>query len=191
VAVNYASLVGVIAGRRWWMNNDWLNELDECGETPLSRVAKSGRMEIARLLFMREIDDTLREVSQLPPLHRAAYWGYEEAVYDLTDAGADPNELDLQGETPLHKAVRLGNVEAARALVERGADIDIPSLLGLTPLHWAALVGHEALAQFLVDCGANIYARDWVTGGMTPLDFARIMRFNNVASLLERRMALL
>lgn len=167
------------------MNNEWLYTIDACGETPMTRVSRSGRIEIARLMLMQEIDDTLREIANQSPIHRAAYWGYDDAIEELIADGADPNESDMNGETPLHKAVRLGNGPAIEVLVEHDADVNAASAYGLTPLHWAALTGQEEVAEYLLDKGADVRAREFILGGMTPLDFARIMHYRDVIDLLE------
>jgi len=172
------------------MDTEWLYTPDEYGETPLSRVAKSGRAEISRLMIMQEINDAHRELSVMPALHRAAYWGYEDAVKDLIEDGADPSEMDGQGETPLHKAARLGNDEAVETLLMNGAEPDAPNSLGLTPLHWAALTGQEEIIESLLSYGANPFRCDWVTGGMTALDFARCMGYKEASDVLERNMAI-
>jgi ankyrin len=172
------------------VNTDWLYTTDAFGETPLSRVSRSGRIEVARLMLMQEIEDTLREISQLSPLHRAAYWGYEDAIEELIADGADPNEPDPQGETPLHKAVRLANPGAVQVLLDNGAQINAASALGLTALHWAALTGQVEMIEYLLDNGASAHARDSVLGGLTALDFARLMRYEEVTEVLRRYMAI-
>lgn len=172
------------------MNSDWLNTRDSVGETPLMRVSRSGRMEIANIMFFQTIEDAMKEVSHLPALHRAAFWGYDDAIEDLVSEGADPNSTDAQGETPLHKAARLGNTSAIEALVKLGASVDTPNAVGLTPLHWAALTGQSEAVQTLLHLGANPQVRDWVTGGMTPADFARLMRFEEVLDILDDSMGI-
>ena len=171
------------------MNTEWLYTIDGYGETPLTRVSRSGRMEIARLMLVQEIDDTLKEIAKQSPIHRAAYWGYDDAIEELVGNGADPDEPDAQGETPLHKAVRLGNRAAIEALVENGADVNGVNAMGLSALHWAALTGQAEVAEYLIEKGADMHTREWVLGGMTPLNFARIMRYRDVADLIERHMA--
>lgn len=170
------------------MNCEWLYTIDMYGETPLSRVSKSGRIEIARLMLMQEIEDTLKEIAHLSPLHRAAYWGYEDAVKDLLEEGADVDETDAQGETPLHKAVRLGNRAAVEVLIDNGANINAATAMGLTPLHWAALTGQPEMTEYLLENGANAWSRDCALGGMTALDFARLMQYTEVVNVLQRYM---
>ena len=171
------------------MSADWLYTTDEFGETPLSRVAKSGHTEVSRLLILQEVNDNYEEADKMPALHQAAYWGLQDAVSVLLDEGADPTEADAQGETPLHKAVRLGKSETVKTLLEAGAETDLPNDLGLTALHWAALLGREDITEMLLDHGASPHVRDWVSGGRTPVDFARCMGYTEIVQLIENSLA--
>lgn len=170
------------------MDSRWLVQADDLGDTVLDRMAKSGRAEIARMLLGQDSNDTHTE-SGMPPLHRAAYWGLEDAVREILADGADPSAGDSDGETPLHKAVRAGKMETVKTLLENGAEPDLPNYLGLTPLHWAALTGQKEIAETLLEHGADAHARDWVGGGMTPVDFARCMGYDDVATALEYHLA--
>jgi serine/threonine-protein phosphatase 6 regulatory ankyrin repeat subunit B len=172
------------------MDTEWLYKMDNSGDTPVGRISRSGRPELTRVAFLQQMRDDLAYVVKLPPLHRAAYWGYEDVVREILDRGADPNELDDDGETALHKAARLDNKEAAEVLIENGADVNLPSGLGLTALHWATLSGHEEIAELLVAHGASASSRDIVVGGMTPLDMARLLRHRELAQMLERHTSL-
>lgn len=167
------------------MRNDWLYTPDEYGETPLTRVAKSGRTDIARIILLT--DDSTEE-EDMSPLHRAAYWGLEDSVTNLLDSGADASEEDALGDTPLHKAVRHGNSETVTALLLADADPNARNRQGLTPLHWAAVTGRREIAEILLSHGANAYVTDWVTGGMTPHEFAKHLGYKELASVLENHM---
>lgn len=167
------------------MNIEWLYDTDESGESPLTRVSRSGRMEVLNFMFIQTMEDRLREIAQLSELHRAAYWGYADAIEELVEQGADVEEQDAQLETPLHKAVRLGNVDAARKLIELGANADAQNGMGLTPLHWAVLTGNGEIVDLLLFAGANPHLREWVSGGMTPLQFAKAMRNKEIIDMIQ------
>ena len=167
------------------MNTDWLFRMDEMGETPLSRVSKSGRMELANVMLTQDIDDHIRYAGHLPAMHRAAYWDYGDAIEDLLEEGDDPMAENANGETPLHLALRLGNRRAVEALVESGMDVNVRNAEGMTALHWAALNGRTDLASLLLEHGADPHAREWVSGGVTPLDMARAMGYRALAETLE------
>lgn len=171
------------------MENHWLYEVDAVGETPLTRVSRSGRMDLANVLFLQRIEDALKEIARAPEIHRAAYWGYAEAIQSLISSGEDPDLLDQHGERPLHKACRHGHYEAAETLLENGADLNAQSALGLTPLHWAVMRGMPAIVEMLLDNGADWHVRDWVTGGLTPRDYARLMRYDEVIEIFARHAA--
>lgn len=167
------------------VSTDWLCHVDEFGETPLTRVSRTGRMELANIMLLQEIEDHIRYVGYMPAIHRAAYFNYGDAIEDLLEEGADPMEENDSGETALHLAVRLGNEEAVKALLRSGMDVNTPSVLGMTPLHWAALNGRQRLANILLANGANRHAREWIAGGLTPTKMARIMGYNELADMLE------
>ncbi len=173
------------------MDRDWLYEIDDYGETALTRISKSGRMDLANVLFLQRIEDAVKEVAHAPEIHRAAYWGYADAIEALIAEGANVDEVDQQGERPLHKAVRHNHVEAVKALLDAGAEVNAPNQLGLTPLHWAALRGLDEIAELLLEHGANPYIRDWVTGGLMARDFARLMGYDYLQAILARSMAVI
>lgn len=67
--------------------------------------------------------------------------------------GADPNVVDVSGQTPLLIASRARNKKVVRRLLEAGADVSIPDRSGLTPLHWSAGNGSIELIQEIVSTG--------------------------------------
>ncbi|HOZ46398.1 MAG TPA: ankyrin repeat domain-containing protein [Candidatus Hydrogenedentes bacterium] len=164
---------------------EWLCKPDDFGETPLTRISRSGRMTLANIMLLQDIEDHLRFIGQMPPMHRAAYLNYGDAIEDMLDEGGDPTEENASGETALHLAVRLGNLEATRALVKSGMDVNMPSILGFTPLHWGALNGRSEIVELLMANGADPHAHEWVAGGMTPIVMARKMGYTELAEVME------
>jgi ankyrin repeat protein len=83
------------------------------------------------------------------PLHAAAVGSPGADTWDpgaqaamigrLTDAGADPNAVDMDGVTPLHRAVRTRSAAAVEALLAGGADAGRKNGSGSTPLRLARL----------------------------------------------------
>jgi ankyrin repeat protein len=122
-------------------------------------------------------------------LHKAAFLGLQEAVKAILAEGANPNELDRQGETPLHKAAREGHFEVAKLLVEHGANVNVVSEFGLTPLHWVALNGRLGIANLLMNAGADPYLSDEYLDQLSPVDLAKIMDYDDLVAILERRPA--
>lgn len=172
------------------MKLDWLNQVDTEGETPLTRVARSGRPSIASVMLVRQKDDEELGDGSPSEMHRLACAGDAVGLLRLMSEGGDPDETDEQGETPLHKTARLGHVEAVHTLLEWGANPNFANLMGLTPLHWAAMTGQEEIVELLLYHGANPYARDYVSGGLTAKDFARLLRHDETYHTLERFLAM-
>ena len=105
-----------------------------CGHSAVEKAAASNSCEILELLLERgaAVDDT--GVGGRPPLVSAASGGCLDALGFLLDAGADPNQADLLGNTALHVAVTALPDPAAvvRLLLIRGADKSRRNLAGET-----------------------------------------------------------
>lgn len=172
------------------MKRNWIMDLDEVGQTPLSRASKSGNYELPTLMLLKDADDEPRDFRHLPTIHRAACWGFADVLEELIADGADPDERDVQQETPLHKAVRLDNLDAARTLLEHRADVNAADALGLRPLHWAALTGSLPMTELLLSHHADVAARDYYAGGLTPEAIARMLGHTSVIELIKNRFAL-
>lgn len=171
------------------MNDQWLNSVDEYGQSPLTRASISGRNEVCTLMLLQEIEDNPRFACKLPPLHKAASLNFDDAIRDIAQDGGDVDEMDAQGQTPLHKAARMGNAEAARALLELGATVNREDLFGMTPLHWASLTGAVQVAEVLLEYHANTAAPDNYAGGITPLRIAKFMGYTDLVELFEHHLA--
>ncbi len=165
----------------------WLHTIDETGDTPLMRASKSGRTEVTNLMLMQEQNDDPKFFRELPALHRAASWGFDDVIFELIEDGSDVSEMDARGETALHKASRLGNFDAAKALLNSGAEVNARDALGMTALHWAALTGNEPLTELLLTHYADVDARDYFAGGITPSGIAKLMGYGEVQSLMKNR----
>ena len=69
----------------------------------------------------------------------------------LLSCGADPNELDVSGETALHVAIGKNNREAVALLLEQaGLDINALNAPGDTALHLAAYDGRDEIFRLLL-----------------------------------------
>lgn len=169
------------------MSSKWLYAVDEHYQTPLSRAAMSNHMALAELLLRQDADDQASSLEGSTLLHKAAALGLDEAVSRLIDDWPDLNQLDRYGETPLHKSARHGHLKATQLLIEHGAHVNAVNVLGMTPLHWVALNGRVDIAERLLDAGADPNLPDQCLDGLTPLALARIMGYDDLARLLERR----
>ncbi|MEJ2217731.1 MAG: ankyrin repeat domain-containing protein [Gemmatimonadota bacterium] len=96
-------------------------------------------------------------VDGFTPLHLAAYFGREEAVQVLLEAGApvDATTRNAMANRPLHAAAAGRHDGVVRLLVEAGADANARQAGGWTALHAAAQHGDDDLVEMLLEAGAH------------------------------------
>ena len=120
-------------------------------------------------------------------LHRAAWFGRDEACSLLIERGADLNAISRNDaeHDALHAAIGGRHTSTVTLLLERGADIDAMESHGYTPLHLAAVMGNEEIVRILLDRGANpkLPADDHRTAG----DLAYLAEHDALAALLRER----
>src|SRR5690606_37579621 len=157
------------------------------GQTALMVVARTGRVDTARLLLERGADVNAKEQwGGQSALMWAAAQKQPEMIRLLLEHGAEVDArgrvhdwqrwvtseprvkiLHVGGFTPLLYAAREGCVPCIDALVEGGADIDLPDPYGVTPLVLALLNRHFDTAKRLIERGADVNKWDW--WGRSPL----------------------
>ncbi len=111
------------------------NIRDDSGYTALHYAARSGKLDICRLLvedYHADVNVKTRE-GLATPLHRAAFMGRNEVCKFLIQQGARVNEQDADGMTPLHKAVQQGKEETVQLLMSCNADVGVRDKKGRTP----------------------------------------------------------
>ena len=142
---------------------------------------QGGVDEVARNLKAPQNPNVVCDVETA--LTRSAFFGEEEVVRLLLEAGADTEWRDDEFErTALHFAAQTGESEVVRILLEFGADMEAGDCDGSTPLHLAAAFGHTAVAQLLLDSGADKEAEDIYC--RRPLHLAAEEDFIDVVQLL-------
>jgi ankyrin repeat protein len=120
----------------------------------------------------------------------AAFFGRDEVMKTLLDAGADPNlpSNNQMKVTPLHSAVANRDGERAlrmaRILLDHHAGVNVVQHGGWTPLQQAAAHGNAELVQLLLDKGANTSAK--ADDGRTAIDLARGGGHQRVIALLTK-----
>jgi ankyrin repeat protein len=168
------------------MSGEWLYTMDRHGLTPLDRAFNSGHRALTEIMLQQHKEDQNASVSGDTPMHRAAHLGLTEAVRSLLHYGADPSARDSHGETTLHKAVREGCEEMVELLLER-CDVNARCNLGMTPLHWACLNGHASIARLLLSHGADPHIVNDTVDGLTPLEIAEVMQYDEVSACFDKR----
>ena len=107
---------------------------DDYGRIPLYWAARTGNIEIVRLLVENGSDINLKDNDGWAALHTTAYNGREAAAEYLIKKGAELDIRNNDGETPLYWAARRGNTRLVKLLVKNGANINARTKSGKTPL---------------------------------------------------------
>jgi ankyrin repeat protein len=126
------------------------------GSTPFMRAAKSGDVEVMRMLVAAGADPTLTQPNKANALMLAAGLGWRDGspaapAYDqgteqeaiaaiklCQELGLDLNAATTNGETALHAAISgRGSPLIVKFLVESGADLKAKNKQGRTPLEVA------------------------------------------------------
>jgi ankyrin repeat protein len=137
------------------------------GATPFMRAAKSGDVEVMKLLLDAGADPTLTMPNKATSLMFAAGLGWrdgsplapsydqgtpEDAIAAITlliERGVDVNAASDTGDTALHLAVtNRGAPEIVRYLIARGANLQAQNKRGQTPLA-AAMASRKDLAPLI------------------------------------------
>ncbi|WP_430814774.1 ankyrin repeat domain-containing protein [Carboxylicivirga sp. RSCT41] len=101
---------------------------------------------------------------------------------DLTAAG------EYMKAIAAHKAAYMGNPEIMTLIVQHPDFDKIKNAQGptngYTPLHDAIWHGHTATAKILIDAGVDTSLKGW--DGLTPLDLAKKLNYNEIVQLLQQ-----
>jgi ankyrin repeat protein len=118
------------------------------GNTPFLRAAKSGDLEVMRVLVEGGANPKLTAGDQGSAIHMAAGGGQAaqfgtvqltepeaiEAIEFCLDKGLDVNAVNTRGDTPLHAAANKGWDSVVKFLAGHGAKLDTKNRQGFTPL---------------------------------------------------------
>ena len=145
---------------------EFLNELDQDGQTALSLAIREEKYFIARILLLHGADPKLGGGAFGSALHMVTSKHQAGMVKELLKHGANPNTGDLEGNTPLHLlfSVFSKNLEVskeiAQLLVDYGAD---PNQLNndlWTPLHLAIRRGQTDCLRWVVETNNKNKAKE-------------------------------
>jgi len=111
-----------------------------------------------------------RIVNATTPLMYAARLGRIGYIGDLLSRGADPREMNADGNGALWFACFAGSAPCVNALIKAGAPLDSQNVNGATALIYAASAGKIEIVQLLLAAGAD--ATLATLDGFTALDVA-------------------
>ena len=104
------------------------------------------------------------------PLMHAARMGRIGYIGDLLSRGADPREMNADGNGALWFACYSGSAPCVNVLIKAGAPLDSQNVNGATALIYAASAGKADLVRLLLDAGADPTLE--TLDGFTALDVA-------------------
>lgn len=114
------------------------------------------------------------------PLYIASYRGYDDIVFKLLEARANPNLHNC-----LSVAVRYSpSLLTSNLLLERGAEVNVSDDRGLTALHLAAIDGRIEQIKLLLKNGAKPEIADH--SGKLALDYARENNYPEIVNVLTQ-----
>ena len=128
---------------------------------PLMKAAKEGKLsELKRLLkielFRKNVDQ--QDEDGNTAFLFAAEQGYEDIMYLLLQAGADPNLSDFKQRTPLMSAAYRGKINVVRRLLQIDSvkeNINNQDINGDTAFIFAAKKGYVDILDLLLQAGAD------------------------------------
>ena len=100
---------------------------------------------------------------------------------NLVNESTDKSQTCL----PLTRAAWIGSLEVIKLLLEFGADPNKTNSNGQSAIYFAVQKGRTDAVTFLVESGCQIETADSI--GYTPLDFAVIWGWYNIAQFLYNR----
>lgn len=131
------------------------------GKSALMVAAKTGHLELARVLVQAGADVNETTETQGTPFMFAVLGGHEDLARWLLRQGADINTVGSNGWTALTIAAAKGNVHLLQWLIGQGADTQVRDVYRFTPLMRSVENGYvEAAAVLLSLVETNVDARD-------------------------------
>ncbi len=155
---------------------------NEFHELPLHFAARSGNIEIARVLLDAGTDIDAGDSDNSTALGIAAMMRQGEMVDFLIQQGANVNHRDRKADCPLSFAVSGADEAIIQRLVDVGADLYFRNLSGESLLHLACARGLTGFVKHLLENSADLEVKSG--NGGTPLGYAAMSGQIEIVRLL-------
>ncbi|MEO1012707.1 MAG: ankyrin repeat domain-containing protein [Bacteroidota bacterium] len=152
--------------------------------TPLVTAAKTGNLEIGKVLLGAKADVNLNAHGDESPLMAASANGHLDFVKYLIENGAEVNKAINGDGTALLVASKNGHLDIVAYLVSQKAQIDQSVPGDGTPLINAVRNGHLEIVKLLLENGADPYLE--VPGDEYPMYHARASKDKSMIELLGK-----
>ncbi|KAH9123276.1 hypothetical protein AeMF1_005682 [Aphanomyces euteiches] len=134
---------------------EFVDQLDEQGDTPLVHAASNGKANVVQVLLTHNASIDGHRPDRLSALLRAVQKGSVESVDLLLAHEADVESMFPDGKTPLIFAAAHGVGPMVSLLLKHNANPDAQDEAGNTALLLASANGHSKVVQILIDVTAN------------------------------------
>jgi len=184
-ALHYASQGGCYQAVKMLLKNGANPRLlDSEARTPLHWAMKSKSHKIVEKLIksLNEADINARDMNQMTPLMWAAYYGNQQHISKLREAGALLEAEDDTGRTALHWSIFSGGADVTKYLCtyERTFSQDVA---GKSAVHFASETGNDKALKVVIAARPQA-VHDIDINGRTPLHWATACKNASTLSLL-------
>ena len=128
-----------------------------------------------------DVNASSKEPAGETALHIAAHDGNEDALRELTKAGANTFAKYANGQTALHVAAEGGHINIVSILLDQGLNIMAEYGQRITPMDMAAMNGRDKVLRFLLDrCASSMSEEQKIhvvlgAAGTGQLDILKIL----------------
>ncbi|RXN22884.1 ankyrin repeat domain-containing 26-like protein [Labeo rohita] len=151
--VHKAAFSGDVAKLRQLAKKNDLNQLDKENRTALHIACACGHTDVVQFLVENKVKLNLCDNQNRSALMKCEQ---DRSVSLLLEHEADPNLVDINGNTALHLSARIPSLPVALQLLEHSANINAQNKDGNTPLMLAVMENHADMTELLLKEGADV-----------------------------------